>query len=77
MVEGPQVCPLSPVKINPSNGAEQEVQFSTGAKGSRAKLWVRVCQYAQERGGCINTNPQLRREPTAADFYGEPPALEL
>lgn len=77
MVEGPQVCPLCQVTINPSNGAEQEVQFSTGAKGSRAKLWARVCQFAQERGGCINTNPQLRREPKAADFYGEPPALEL
>lgn len=77
MVEGPQVCPLCQVKINPSNGAELEVQFSTGAKASRTKLWARVCQYAQERGGCINTNPQLRREPTAADFYGEPPSLKL
>ncbi|MFZ4805061.1 MAG: hypothetical protein ACOYLI_10440 [Synechococcus lacustris] len=77
MADSSQVCPLCQVTINSSNGAELEVQFSTGAKGSRTKLWARVCQYAQGRGGCINTNPQLRSEPSASDFYGEPPAFKL
>jgi hypothetical protein len=73
----PQVCPLCEATINPASGSANEVRFSAGALGSRAKLWARVCQYAQERGGCINSNAALRSEPKPTDFYGETPSIEL
>ncbi|HBU26799.1 MAG TPA: hypothetical protein DEB19_05715 [Synechococcales bacterium UBA8138] len=72
-----QVCPLCNATIDPALGSANEVRFSAGANGSRAKLWARVCQYAQERGGCINSNPALRSEPNPTDFYGEAPPIEL
>jgi hypothetical protein len=72
-----RVCPLCQVKIQSSAIAAQEVCFSTGASGSRAKLWARVCQYVQDRGSCINSDAQLRSEPGPSDFYGEAPTINL
>ena len=71
-----RVCPLCKVTIQTSAIAAQEVRFSTGACGSRAKLWARVCQFAKDQG-CINSDAQLRSEPGPSDFYGEAPTINL
>ena len=72
-----QQCSLCQVEIQGMVGGNDLVHFSQGGPGTRAKLWARVCQYAQERGGCINSNPALRSEPNPTDFYGEAPPIEL
>lgn len=57
---GMQVCPVCGVKIIIIGGSDtaqnllrDRVLFSTGAPGTRADLWARVCRYAN-RPGCIN-----------------------
>ena len=76
MTSSPQECPICKVTIDPALGANQEVRFSSGSQASRAKLWARVCQFAKAEG-CINSDPAKRSSPSKADFYGEPPTIDL
>ena len=46
-----QVCPICGVSI-----VGDEVQFSNGAPGTRARLYARVCQYTSKLD-CINRDP--------------------
>lgn len=46
-----QTCPVCGVSIT-----GDEVQFSTGAPGTRARLYARVCQYTSN-ADCINRDP--------------------
>ncbi|MEL6138876.1 MAG: hypothetical protein AAFR42_15885 [Cyanobacteria bacterium J06628_6] len=48
-----QTCPVCGVTIT-----GDEVQFSTGAPGTRARLYARVCQYTS-KPGCINQDPAV------------------
>ena len=63
MAEAPRTCPLCRVIIDPNLGPLQEVRFSNGPGGTRTKLWARVCQFVQDRGGCINSRPLSTSEP--------------
>lgn len=56
-------------------GGNDQVVFSQGAPGTRAKLWARVCQFVKEPQRCINQEASLRGEVGVDDFYGEPPGL--
>ena len=51
-----QVCPVCTVKIIKMIGGDR-VLFSTGAPGTRATLWAKVCQYAKNPA-CINKEPE-------------------
>ena len=77
MAEAPRTCPLCRVTIDPSLGPLQEVRFSNGPGGTRTKLWARVCQFVQDRGGCINADAGQRQAPAPSDYYGEAPAITL
>jgi hypothetical protein len=68
-------CDLCRVEIRGMVGGIDQVVFSQGAPGSRAKLWARVCQFVKEPQRCINQEASLRGEVAAEDFYGEPPSL--
>ncbi|MEO1591760.1 MAG: hypothetical protein AAFU71_10760 [Cyanobacteria bacterium J06632_22] len=46
-----QTCPVCGVSI-----IDDEVQFSSGTPGTRARLYARVCQYTS-RPECINRDP--------------------
>ncbi|MEO0540084.1 MAG: hypothetical protein AAFZ80_04365 [Cyanobacteria bacterium P01_A01_bin.105] len=46
----PQTCPVCGVTI-----IGDEVQFSNGTPGTRARLYARVCKYAN-KPDCINKN---------------------
>jgi len=46
-----RTCPVCGVSI-----LGDEVQFSSGAPGTRARLYARVCQYTS-KPECINRNP--------------------
>lgn len=59
-----QTCPVCGVKIE----GEDRVLFSTGASGTRARLWARVCNYVQ-KGDCINQNPSLIGSVSTNDYY--------
>ena len=59
-----QVCPVCGVSIA-ENG---QVNFSNGKPGTRARLYARVCQYAQ-KPECINQEPELIGELTSQDYY--------
>ena len=41
-------CSLCQVEIQGMAGGNDQVLFSQGAPGTRAKLWARVCQYVKE-----------------------------
>ncbi|NJO47309.1 MAG: hypothetical protein HC825_03410 [Oscillatoriales cyanobacterium RM1_1_9] len=62
-----QVCPVCTVKIVKSIGGDQ-VLFSSGPPGTRAKLTARVCQFVTKEG-CINKNPALVGEIRPDDYY--------
>ena len=64
---GVQVCPTCKVKIIKMIGGDR-VLFSTGAPGTRAVLWARVCQYAKTPA-CINQDPDRIGTIQAQDYY--------
>ncbi len=70
-------CALCQVEIQGMVGGKDQVIFSQGAPGTRAKLWARVCQYVREPQRCLNQDQALRGEVGADDFYGEAPSLGL
>ncbi len=64
---GVQVCPTCKVKIIKMIGGDR-VLFSTGAPGTRAVLWARVCQYAKTPA-CINQDRDRIGTIQAQDYY--------
>ena len=56
-------------------GGQDQVIFSQGSPGTRAKLWARVCQFVREPHRCLNQDAELRGQGEPDDFYGEPPSL--
>jgi hypothetical protein len=59
-----QTCPVCGVKIE----GQDKVVFSTGAAGTRARLWARVCNYVQ-KNDCINQSPSLIGTVSDIDYY--------
>lgn len=59
-----QICPVCSVSIT----GDGQVNFSTGSPGTRARLYARVCQYAQ-KPGCINQEAELIGELTPGDGF--------
>ncbi len=57
-------CPVCGVSITDSG----LVNFTHGNPGTRARLYVRVCQYTQ-KPGCINQKPELMDEVTPSDEF--------
>ncbi|MGK7887775.1 MAG: hypothetical protein AB4042_00475 [Leptolyngbyaceae cyanobacterium] len=58
------VCPVCSVSIT----VDDQVRFSSGQPGTRARLYARVCQYTQNPS-CINQDPELIGELTKSDRY--------
>ncbi len=59
-----EICPVCGVSIT----EDGQVNFANGSPGTRARLYARVCHYAQ-KPGCINQKPQLLGEITRADGF--------
>lgn len=59
-----QICPVCSISITDDG----QVKFSTGSPGTRARLYARVCQYAQ-KPGCINQESELIGELTPEDGF--------
>ena len=59
-----EVCPVCGVKIEGGD----KVIFSTGSPGTRARLWARVCNYAQ-KPECINQNTDSIGPIGGNDYY--------
>ena len=59
-----EICPVCGVKIEGGD----KVIFSSGAPGSRARLYARVCNYVQ-KSGCINQDKESIGLITANDYY--------
>ncbi|MGK7919485.1 MAG: hypothetical protein AB4080_05700 [Trichodesmium sp.] len=59
-----EICPVCQVKIV----AGDQVLFSSGPPGTRAKLWARVCQYVKKQG-CINQDPDAVGKVNPDDYY--------
>lgn len=57
-------CPVCGVEIE--NGAK--VNFSYGPPGTRARLWARVCNYAQN-SACINRDEAAIGNVASQDYY--------
>ena len=56
------------------------VTFSSGPKGSRSKLWSRVCQYVtdpERRRLCINQDSDRRGAEQPGDAFPDAPAIDL
>ncbi|MGD1855514.1 MAG: hypothetical protein ACFB2W_14815 [Leptolyngbyaceae cyanobacterium] len=66
-----QTCPVCGVTI-----ANDVVQFSNGSKGTRARLYARVCQYAK-KPECINQDMTLIGEVLKEDGFLEAPPLNF
>ncbi|MEO0868687.1 MAG: hypothetical protein AAFY17_09595, partial [Cyanobacteria bacterium J06642_11] len=66
-----QTCPVCGVTI-----IDDVVQFSNGSKGTRARLYARVCQYAK-KPECINQDKELIGEVLQEDGFMEAPPLNL
>ena len=60
-----ETCPVCGVTI-----VDNEVLFSTGRPGTRARLHARVCQYVN-KPDCINQDPDLIGEVLREDGYIE------
>lgn len=60
----PEICPVCQVKIVDGD----QVIFSSGPPGTRAKLWARVCQYVHKHD-CINQNPDSVGNVKPEDYY--------
>ncbi|QEY33083.1 hypothetical protein EVJ50_13425 [Synechococcus sp. RSCCF101] len=75
-----QRCSLCKVEIEALPGGREQVLFSQGEPGSRAKLWARVCQYLrtpEQCAQCINQDPGRRGAVQETDYYAEAPRLDL
>ena len=59
-----EICPVCQVKIVDGD----QVLFSSGPPGTRAKLWARVCQYVQKQG-CINQEADAVGTVKPEDYY--------
>ncbi|MDY7004770.1 MAG: hypothetical protein SWX82_12645 [Cyanobacteriota bacterium] len=59
-----EICPVCLVKIVDRD----RVLFSSGPPGTKAKLWARVCQYAQKQG-CINQDLDEVGKVKSEDYY--------
>jgi hypothetical protein len=59
-----EICPVCGVKIE----AGKKVIFSSGPSGTRAKLWARVCNYAQ-KPDCINQDSTAIGTVVETDYY--------
>ena len=73
-------CPLCQVSIESNGGALDAVQFSNGPKGTRSKLWSRVCQYLKtpdQQRQCINQDPELRGAEQKGDAFPDAPSIVL
>ncbi|NEP15572.1 MAG: hypothetical protein F6J97_01570 [Leptolyngbya sp. SIO4C1] len=66
-----ETCPVCGVTI-----LGDEVRFSSGSPGTRARLYARVCQYAQDRG-CINKDPSQIGQVSQEDGYTEGEDVKL
>ena len=62
-----QTCPVCGVKIVSATGGDQ-VLFSAGPPGTRAKLAARVCQFVQKQG-CINKDSSQIGVIQPTDYY--------
>lgn len=58
-----QTCPVCRVSIT-----KDIVHFSSGNPGTRARLYARVCQYAN-KSGCINQDPEKIGSVTSQDNF--------
>jgi hypothetical protein len=75
-----QRCSLCQVEIQGMAGGADQVLFSRGGAGTRAKLWARVCQYLRsedQRAQCLNQDPGLRGTVQPSDYFAEAPVLDL
>ncbi len=73
-------CPLCQVSIESNGGALDSVQFSNGPKGTRSKLWSRVCQYLKtpdQQRQCINQDSDLRGVEQMGDAFPDAPSIDL
>ncbi|MEA5535148.1 hypothetical protein [Crocosphaera sp. XPORK-15E] len=59
-----QICPVCGVKIEGGD----KVIFSAGPVGTRARLWARVCNYAQ-KPDCINQDHTAIGSVHENDYY--------
>ena len=59
-----ETCPVCGVVIE----NDAKVLFSFGPAGTRARLWARVCNYAQNPA-CINQNPDKIGDVVSTDYY--------
>lgn len=59
-----EICPVCGVTIE--NGSK--VIFSAGPSGTRARLWARVCNYAQN-ASCINQDEGAIGNVSSKDYY--------
>ncbi|MEM9907087.1 MAG: hypothetical protein AAF921_18890 [Cyanobacteria bacterium P01_D01_bin.44] len=66
-----ETCPVCNVTI-----VNNEVRFSTGQPGTRARLYARVCKYVN-KPECINQDPDLIGEVLREDGYIEGEDLKL
>ena len=70
-----QICPVCAVKIVPSPAGDRVI-FSSGPEGTRAKLWARVCQFA-DKPECINRDRDSIGTVTENDYFkSEPPGAK-
>ena len=67
-----QICAVCGVSIT----GDGQVNFSDGNPGTRARLYARVCQYAQ-KSECINQESQLIGEIQSEDVFDSGEDLQM
>ncbi len=67
-----QLCPVCGVSIT----EDGQVNFSNGNPGTCARLYARVCQYAQ-KSECINQESPLIGEITREDYFDSGENLQM
>ena len=75
-----QRCSICRVQIESKPGLPDSVEFSSGPRGSRSKLWSRVCQYVKgpdQQRQCINQDPELRGMEQQGDAFPDAPSIDL
>lgn len=66
-----ETCPVCNVRILVGMVGGDQVEFSAGPAGNRAKLYARVCRYV-DKPGCINQ--QAASGPLQPNDYYKPDA---
>lgn len=61
-----KICPVCGVSISETG----QVNFSSGAPGTRSRLYARVCQYTDNKA-CINQDAALVGEVSPSDRFEE------